>query len=99
MCAHARAGGGGDRAPLVPDNAADRAPVEPGERELSEPSILLARSRRLRAIEEADADELYALADENRAYLARWLPWAQGQTAEGMLQFVRSAREQSAEGN
>jgi ribosomal-protein-serine acetyltransferase len=61
--------------------------------------IRLADSRQLRAIEESDADELYALADENRAYLARWLPWAEGQTAEGMLQFIRSAREQMAERN
>jgi ribosomal-protein-serine acetyltransferase len=50
----------------------------------------------LRLLEEADAQELYALIDANRAYLARWMPWAQEQTLEHTLDFIRSARRQLA---
>jgi ribosomal-protein-serine acetyltransferase len=45
--------------------------------------------RDLRLLEEADAQELYRLTDANRAYLARWMPWASGQTLEGTLEFIR----------
>jgi ribosomal-protein-serine acetyltransferase len=61
--------------------------------------LSLADAIVLRAVEESDADELYALADKNREHLARWLPWAAGQTRGGMLQFIRSARAQMAENN
>jgi ribosomal-protein-serine acetyltransferase len=51
----------------------------------------------LRPLEEADAPELYALIDANRDYLARWMPWAPGQTLEGTLEFVRATRKQLAD--
>ncbi|MGB7588232.1 MAG: GNAT family protein [Solirubrobacterales bacterium] len=48
----------------------------------------------LRLPDEADAPELYALIEANRAYLARWLPWAPGQTFDDTLDFVRRTRKQ-----
>jgi ribosomal-protein-serine acetyltransferase len=54
---------------------------------------------RLRLLEEADADELYALIDANREHLARWMPWAAGQTREGTLEFIRATRRQLADNN
>jgi len=36
----------------------------------------------LRLLEESDAEELYAVVEANRDYLARWMPWATGQTLE-----------------
>lgn len=53
----------------------------------------------LRLLEESDADELYGLIEANRAYLARWMPWASGQTREGTLQFIRQTRRQVAGNN
>ena len=53
--------------------------------------------RCLRLLEEADADELYALVDANREYLARWMPWAASQTLEGTLEFIRGSRKQLAD--
>jgi ribosomal-protein-serine acetyltransferase len=52
--------------------------------------------RDLRRLEESDADELYRLIDANRAYLARWLPWAGAQTREATLEFIRMIRKQEA---
>ena len=52
----------------------------------------------LRLFEEADADELYALVDANREYLATWLPWAPHHTgAETVLPFIRMTRKQIAD--
>jgi len=50
----------------------------------------------LRLLEEADADELYALIDANREHLARWMPWAAGQTLDGTRGFIRATRKQLA---
>jgi ribosomal-protein-serine acetyltransferase len=50
----------------------------------------------LRLLVEADADELYRLIDANRAYLARWMPWAEAQTPETTLEFIRLTRRQAA---
>jgi ribosomal-protein-serine acetyltransferase len=52
--------------------------------------------RDLRLLEEADAEELYRLIDANRAYLARWMPWAAHQTLVGTLEFIRLTRRQAA---
>jgi ribosomal-protein-serine acetyltransferase len=57
----------------------------------------LADECHLRLIEEADADELYALVDANRGYLARWMPWASSQTRAGALEFIRMTRRQLAD--
>ena len=51
----------------------------------------------LRLLEEADADELYALVDVNRDHLAPWMPWAPGQTRDGVLEFIRLTRRQVAD--
>jgi ribosomal-protein-serine acetyltransferase len=51
---------------------------------------------RLRLLEESDAEALYAVVDANRHYLARWLPWAAGQTLEGTVTFIRATRRQLA---
>jgi ribosomal-protein-serine acetyltransferase len=53
--------------------------------------------RCLRLLEEADAEELYAVVTANREFLARWMPWAAGQTLEGTLEFIRSSRKQLAD--
>jgi ribosomal-protein-serine acetyltransferase len=50
----------------------------------------------LRLLEEADAAEFFALIEANRAYLARWMPWASGQTLEGTQAFIRTTRRQLA---
>lgn len=52
----------------------------------------------LRLFEEADAEELQALIEVNRAHLEPWLPWAAGQTLEDTLDFIRGALAQ-ARGN
>ena len=48
----------------------------------------------LRLLEEADARELHALIEANRAHLAPWLPWATGQGFEDTLNFIRGTRTQ-----
>jgi ribosomal-protein-serine acetyltransferase len=52
---------------------------------------------KLRLLEETDAQELHALIESNRAQLAGWLPWAEGQGFEETLEFVRKTRSQAAE--
>ena len=52
--------------------------------------------RDLRRLEQSDADELYRLIEANRSYLARWLPWAEGLTLEGSIEFIRTIRRQEA---
>ena len=51
--------------------------------------------RDLRLLDEADADELHRLIEENRAHLAHWMPWAAGQTPEATLEFIRMTRVQA----
>ena len=49
----------------------------------------------MRALEDGDADELFALIDANRAHLAAWMPFV-GQTrgTADSLAFIRAARRQ-----
>ncbi len=54
----------------------------------------LSEGQRLRLLEESDAQELYAVVDANRDYLARWLPWAASQTLEDTRIFIQRTREQ-----
>jgi ribosomal-protein-serine acetyltransferase len=61
--------------------------------------LSLSGGRALRVLEEPDTDELYALIDANRDYLARWLPWAGDQTREGTLELIRAARRQLVDSN
>ena len=51
----------------------------------------------LRPLRQQDASALYSIIEENRNYLAEWMPWAEGQTLEGTLEFIRSAEKQQAE--
>ncbi len=52
----------------------------------------------LRLLEERHTEELFALTDQNRAYLREWLPWVDGvQSAEHTKQFIKSALEQFAQ--
>jgi len=51
----------------------------------------------LRLLDEADARELHGLIEANQSYLARWLPWAAGQTFDDTLDFIRRTRSQANE--
>jgi ribosomal-protein-serine acetyltransferase len=57
--------------------------------------LALTSDTHLRPLEEADADELHALIEANRAHLACWLPWADGQTHADTLDFIHE--QESAE--
>jgi ribosomal-protein-serine acetyltransferase len=48
----------------------------------------------LRLLEESDARELHALIEHNRPELAQWMAWAQSQSLEQTLAFIRSTRAQ-----
>lgn len=48
----------------------------------------------LRPFEAADAEELHALIESNRDYLARWLPWAGQQTPTDTERFIQRAQAQ-----
>ena len=50
----------------------------------------------LRLLEPADAEELFHLVEANRAYLARWMPWAAGQTLDLTREFIELTRRQAA---
>jgi len=52
---------------------------------------------KLRLLEEADAEELHALIEANRAYLEPWLPWAAGQSFEDTLGFIHGVQSQAQE--
>lgn len=53
----------------------------------------------LRLLEERHAGELFALTDNNRNYLRRWLPWVDGnKTVEDTKAFIRRALEQFTRG-
>jgi ribosomal-protein-serine acetyltransferase len=60
-------------------------------------SFQIDERRSLRLLEEADADELCAVVDANREFLAKWMPWAEGQTRDGTLEFIRTSRRQLAD--
>jgi ribosomal-protein-serine acetyltransferase len=51
----------------------------------------------LRLLREDDAEELHAVIEENRAYLAEWLPWPAEQTLERTAEFIRKAAKQLEE--
>jgi len=61
--------------------------------------IELVDGRWLRLLQEPDAPELHAVIEANRAHLARWMPWAAGQTSEDTLAFIRRTREQLTDNN
>jgi ribosomal-protein-serine acetyltransferase len=61
--------------------------------------LRLSNGTHLRLLEESDAEEIYALIDSDRDYLAEWVPWAAGQTLDGVLQFIRLTRRQFTDNN
>jgi ribosomal-protein-serine acetyltransferase len=63
------------------------------------PDFVLPGGRELCSFEDADAHELHALIERNRAQLAKWIQWAQGQTQEQTLAFIRRARTKESEGS
>jgi ribosomal-protein-serine acetyltransferase len=50
----------------------------------------------LRPVAEGDAEAIYALVDADRERLARWLPWARGQTLAATREFVAESRAQES---
>src|ERR1700688_894709 len=85
-------GGGGRRA------RADRAGLAVRKTLVVVMEVDLGEGRALRPLDDADAEELFALIDANRAHLAHWMPFV-GQTrgAADSLAFVRAARRQYEE--
>jgi ribosomal-protein-serine acetyltransferase len=63
------------------------------------PRLRLSSVHELRPLEESDAEELYLLIDSNRERLERWMAWAEGQTRERTLEFIRATRKQIADDN
>jgi ribosomal-protein-serine acetyltransferase len=61
-------------------------------------SVDLGDRHSLRALEDADAEQLFAVIEANRAYLAHWMPFV-GQTrgVADSLAFIRAARRQFEE--
>lgn len=58
-------------------------------------SFDLEGARRLRLLEDADAEELYALIQANRVRLERWMAWAvTHDTVEETRAFIGASREQ-----
>lgn len=57
----------------------------------------ISPSSQLRLLDESDAQELHGLIEANRAHLARWLPWAAGQSLADTAAFIRRTREQLRE--
>jgi ribosomal-protein-serine acetyltransferase len=60
------------------------------------PSLRLESGHQLRPLEESDAEELYRLIAANRERLVRWMVWAEGQTPQRTLDFIRVGRRQLA---
>jgi len=58
--------------------------------------VQLPGGRWLRLLDDSDAQELHSIIEVNRDRLARWMPWAAGQTLGDTLTFIRDTREQLA---
>ncbi len=51
-----------------------------------------------RLMQPADAETFYRLIDENRAYIGRWIPWAEGETLEARVQTIELTLNYPASG-
>jgi ribosomal-protein-serine acetyltransferase len=60
--------------------------------------IQLSDELELRALTEADVDEVHALVEGNREHLAAWMPWAAGQQREGTENYLRTAEQKRERG-
>jgi ribosomal-protein-serine acetyltransferase len=60
--------------------------------------IQLSDELALRALTEADVDEVHALVEGNREHLAGWMPWAAGQQREGTENYLRAAEQKRERG-
>jgi ribosomal-protein-serine acetyltransferase len=70
-----------------------------GRGRASRPMFVIDDVTALRILREADAAELYALTDANRAYLRRWLPWVDLVTSEDdSRSFLATVTAQHKEG-
>jgi ribosomal-protein-serine acetyltransferase len=61
------------------------------------PELGLGSDARLRLLDEADAQELYAVIAGDRERLAQWLPWASGQTLDATRTFIQATHRQLAD--
>jgi len=62
-------------------------------------SIRIDDDLELKSLEEAHAEELFALIEQNREYLREWLPWVDDNTSfEDSKKFIESSLGQSASG-
>ncbi len=59
--------------------------------------FVLSDDCHLRLFEEADAKEFHRLIEANRAELTPWMPWAEEETFERTLSFIRLTRQQVAD--
>ena len=58
-------------------------------------SLTIDDEVKLRLFEEADAPEVFALIDRNRAHLREWLPWVDYNTSpDDSLKFIRHSQQQ-----
>jgi ribosomal-protein-serine acetyltransferase len=54
----------------------------------------------IRLMQEADAEPMFAVVEQNRAYLRKWLPWVDAtHSAADVREFVRGALERYEAGN
>jgi ribosomal-protein-serine acetyltransferase len=60
-------------------------------------SLDLGDGQSLRLYEEADVDEVQAVIEANREYLAPWMPWAPASTRDTTLEFIRKSLKQLAD--
>jgi carbamoyl-phosphate synthase large subunit len=83
----------GPPAPRPDDGAGERAVNPLGARARLSDDLIL------RPVALSDAEEVYALSDANRAYLAEFMPWAAGQTLAAARAYIESARVRLAADN
>src|SRR5262249_39012084 len=62
-------------------------------------SAIVRPGLELRLLEERHAPEVFALVNQDRAYLRQWLPWVDGNASvDESLEFIRSSLQQFASG-